>query len=191
MREACSPLIFKAAREKTVLNLLVVDDDPIVSETMRKGLENYCWADVVCTGTGASAIELLRVLRLDAALVDASLPDMTGFEVVDYACELNIPALITTGHPESLLVCRDYGYPFLEKPFLPSALVERTQALIRLARENVAMVRASNARVKQAARDSGMVIAEARRLVEESKESRALSQKVSCLLGGGGRDEKA
>ena len=173
-------------RESAVLNLLVVDDDPIVSEAMRMGLEDYCRADVVCTRTGVSALELLRALRLDAALIDASLPDMTGFEVADHACVLHIPALITTGHPDSLVVCRHYGYPFLEKPFLPSILAERTQALIRLAQENVAMIRASNARLRQVAGDLRKVVTEARRLVEASRQNRSLIQKVRYRPLGGG-----
>jgi DNA-binding response OmpR family regulator len=173
-----------------MLNLLVVDDDSIVAETMRMGLEDYCCADVVCTRTGTSALELMRVLHLDAVLIDASLPDITGFEVADYACQRSIPALITTGHPDSVLVCRHYGYPFLKKPFLPSTLAERTRGLIRLAQENVAMVRASNARLRQVAGDLGKVIMEGRRLVEESRRARVRNQQIRYQPPGHGMENK-
>lgn len=65
------------------MNLLIVDDEP----TARTGLVRLCdgMADVHVVGeagTGAGAIEAATSLRPDLMLLDADLPDMTGFDVL-------------------------------------------------------------------------------------------------------------
>jgi two-component system LytT family response regulator len=65
------------------MNLLIVDDEPAV----RVGLKKLCerGADVRVVGeagTGAKAIEAAESLRPDLTLLDADLPDMSGFEVL-------------------------------------------------------------------------------------------------------------
>ncbi|HEX5462708.1 MAG TPA: LytTR family DNA-binding domain-containing protein [Steroidobacteraceae bacterium] len=65
------------------MNLLIVDDEPAA----RTGLVRLCegMADVHVVGeagTGAGAIEAAACLRPDLMLLDADLPDMTGFDVL-------------------------------------------------------------------------------------------------------------
>jgi len=65
------------------MNLLIVDDEP----TARTGLVRLCqgMADVHVVGeavTGAGAIEAAACLRPDLMLLDADLPDMSGFDVL-------------------------------------------------------------------------------------------------------------
>lgn len=65
------------------MNLLIVDDEL----TARTGLVRLCdgMADVHVVGeagTGAGAIEAATSLRPDLMLLDADLPDMTGFDVL-------------------------------------------------------------------------------------------------------------
>lgn len=65
------------------MNLLIVDDEP----TARTGLVRLCegMTDVHVVGeagTGAGAIEAAASLRPDLMLLDADLPDMTGFDVL-------------------------------------------------------------------------------------------------------------
>jgi two-component system LytT family response regulator len=65
------------------MNLLIVDDEP----TARVGLKRLCERApdmhvVGEAGTGAKAIEAVESLRPDLMLLDADLPDMSGFEVL-------------------------------------------------------------------------------------------------------------
>jgi two-component system LytT family response regulator len=65
------------------MNLLIVDDEP----TARVGLRRLCerapdMRVVGEVGTGAKAIEAVESLRPDLMLLDADLPDMSGFEVL-------------------------------------------------------------------------------------------------------------
>lgn len=66
-----------------MMNLLIVDDEPAA----RAGLIRLCKRAgdmhvVGEAGTGARAIEAVQSLRPDLMLLDAGLPDMSGFEVL-------------------------------------------------------------------------------------------------------------
>jgi two-component system LytT family response regulator len=65
------------------MDLLIVDDEP----QARVGLKRLCERSpdmrvVGEAGTGARAIEAVEALRPDLMLLDADLPDMSGFEVL-------------------------------------------------------------------------------------------------------------
>jgi len=65
------------------MNLLIVDDEPAA----RSGLKRLCerapdMRVVGEAGTGAKALEAVESLRPDLMLLDADLPDMSGFEVL-------------------------------------------------------------------------------------------------------------
>jgi two-component system, LytTR family, response regulator len=65
------------------MNLLIVDDEPAA----RAGLIRLCeraqnMRVVGEAGTGAKAIEAVESLRPDLMLLDADLPDMSGFEIL-------------------------------------------------------------------------------------------------------------
>ncbi len=62
--------------------ILVVDDDLGTRETMTYGLSLYGYA-VQAVGSGAEARAVCRRERVDFALVDLRLPDMTGIEFLE------------------------------------------------------------------------------------------------------------
>lgn len=155
-----------------MIQVLVVEDDPLVSATIQAELEDYCSAEVICRRTGASAMEVLKTRRLNAALIDALLPDMSGLELAERAANLNIPIMMTSGHPDAIVLCRRYSVPCIEKPFSPATLAERTISLIRQAEENIALVVASCAKLRERADSLRIVITESRRLIEESERNR-------------------
>lgn len=151
-----------------MLNILLVDDDPLVRDTLGMGLEDYCSAMVVCSNNGASAIEAMQHHRLDAMITDVDLPDFSGLELAERAANQNIPTLLVPGHADAVAVCVQYNYPLLAKPFLPSTLAEETLRIIRSAEKNVAQVRASSQKLKATAAGLAEAIAEARRLVAQT-----------------------
>jgi DNA-binding response OmpR family regulator len=150
----------------------------LVSATMEAELVDYCGAAVTCRRTGRRAIEAMKSRRFDAALIDALLPDMNGFELIQQAACLNIPALLTTGHPDAISICQHYSMPYLEKPFLPATLAERTIDLVREHQQNVALVLASSDRLKKTIGDLRRVMAESRRLIEETMQLRERNLRV-------------
>ena len=65
------------------MNLLIVEDEPAIRTGLMRLCEGMPDIEVVGeAGTGATAIEAVTSLRPDLMLLDAELPDMTGFEVL-------------------------------------------------------------------------------------------------------------
>lgn len=65
------------------MNLLIVEDEPAIRTGLMQLCEGVPDIQVVGeAGTGATAIEAVSSLRPDLMLLDADLPDMTGFEVL-------------------------------------------------------------------------------------------------------------
>ena len=153
-----------------MFRVLVVDDEPTVSETVQAGLEEFCGAEVMCRETGAAGVAALREKRLDAALFDVDLPDMSGFELAERAVSLNIPVLLMPGHPSSIDICQHCDYPHLPKPFLPEDLAERTLRLIRAAEGNIAQVRAATERLKANAAGLAETMADTKLTVAQTRE---------------------
>lgn len=67
----------------SAMNLLIVEDEPATRTGLMQLCEGVPDIQVVgAAGTGATAIEAVASLRPDLMLLDADLPDMTGFEVL-------------------------------------------------------------------------------------------------------------
>jgi HAMP domain-containing protein/CheY-like chemotaxis protein/signal transduction histidine kinase len=68
--------------ERQVKNLLIVEDDENQRQSIVELIGN---SDVTTTavGTGAAALEALKITHFDCLVLDLVLPDMTGFEVIE------------------------------------------------------------------------------------------------------------
>src|SRR6185312_2385554 len=158
-----------------MLRMLVVDDQPTVCKAIQAALEASCGATVICSQTGTSADAVLRSQRLDAAIVDAFLPDISGFELAERVAKLNVPVLLMAGHPDAVDVCATYSYPYLAKPFTTSKLADEVMGLIRCAAENIAGVLESSAKLRATATSLSEAMDQARRTVRQSAEIAALA----------------
>ena len=92
-----------------VKRLLIVDDHPL----FRKGLEELIHSDAdfaVCgeAGNAAEAMEVIRKLNPDMAIVDLSLPGANGIELIkNIRAEFpSLPILVLSMHDESLYALR-------------------------------------------------------------------------------------
>src|SRR5678815_4979211 len=61
--------------------VLLVDDDPLVQNSIRRTLERH--HDVVVTGSGERALELLDTEKFDIVLCDLIMPGMTGMQLFE------------------------------------------------------------------------------------------------------------
>lgn len=81
--------------------ILVVEDEVTISELLKDCLEADGYL-VVATDSGKVAIEWIKEIRVDLAIVDLGLPDISGFEVCraikDNPKTRSIPTIILTGN---------------------------------------------------------------------------------------------
>ncbi|BAT55711.1 GAF sensor hybrid histidine kinase [Nostoc sp. NIES-3756] len=86
--------------ERRVKSLLVVEDNDLQRQSIVELIGNSDVA-TVAVGTGAAAIEAIRTQQFDCLVLDLGLPDMTGFELIEYIkLEPNgvtLPIIVYTG----------------------------------------------------------------------------------------------
>jgi two-component system cell cycle sensor histidine kinase/response regulator CckA len=120
-------------QKNSLETILVVEDQPVVLDAVREILERagFC---VLATGSGAAAIEMESATRetIHMLLSDVMMPDMSGPDVAK-ALRKHRPdmrVMLMSGYPDGDMLFLNYGWHFIEKPFLPAKLVERVNDIL-------------------------------------------------------------
>ena len=115
-------------------NILVVDDEPEIAELVGVYLRSEGFTVYTC-GTGADALACVRYHPPDLAVLDAILPDISGFVLCgEIRREHHFPVLMLTARSSDtdkisgLTIGAD---DYLTKPFNPLELVARVKAQLR------------------------------------------------------------
>ena len=106
--------------------ILVVDDSDMISNFIKKVFNNEY--EVYTAKDGAEAIQFLEEnknnVKLKAALIDLNMPNVDGFELLNYFIQNNlfvkIPASVITGSDDRATIERAFNYgivDLLTKPF--------------------------------------------------------------------------
>ncbi|MDD5451023.1 MAG: response regulator [Desulfovibrionales bacterium] len=119
------------------LNVMVVDDDAVICETLREfflALGDY---EVFTAHDGYEAFDLLNKVEMDCIFVDFMMPGMSGLQFLEKVKthDKSILVVVMTGYPSHdaiIEAMRKGASDFLTKPF---KLDEIRIALERLARE--------------------------------------------------------
>jgi len=116
--------------------VLVVDDEKLVREMIKRALERYGYT-VLLAESGLAAIDLLRKDPRDIALVvlDLSMPRMSGEELLPELRKIRpaVNVLVSSGYSESETMALFDGQRvsgFIQKPFTGADLAERVKACI-------------------------------------------------------------
>jgi two-component system, OmpR family, response regulator MtrA len=116
--------------------ILVVDDDPKIVALVQAYLFRAGF-DVITAGDGPSALRLIRERRPRLVVLDLMLPELDGMEVTRAVRrDSDVPILMLTAR--GALADRIQGLgegadDYLAKPFAPSEVVARVQAILRRA----------------------------------------------------------
>ncbi len=124
-----------SVNENRYMDILLVEDNNRISDFVIKGLEESGFS-VVLAHSGSEARSLIMQKSWKLILLDIMLPDIDGYEILQYTRykKINTPILVLSalGEPDDKVKALDYGADdYLAKPFHFKELVARINALIR------------------------------------------------------------
>jgi len=122
-----------------LMNLLVVEDDPVLGKALQRGL-NEAGHQCEWVRNGRKGLEEARSQRFDAVVLDLMLPDLDGVEIMKSLRNEGIrtPVLMLTamGSVEDRVKGLKAGADdYLVKPFAFPELTARLEAIGRRIRE--------------------------------------------------------
>jgi DNA-binding response OmpR family regulator len=124
------------AQPRSDRTVLVVDDEPTIAEVVARYLERAGYATATA-GDGLEALRLVEERRPDLIVLDLMLPGLGGLEVLRQLGESDAPrtpviVLTAKGEQDDKLVGLGSGADdYVVKPFSPSELVARVDAVLR------------------------------------------------------------
>jgi two-component system, cell cycle response regulator CtrA len=117
------------------MRALVVEDDPVSAKLIENSLrsENIVFELAAC---GEDGIELAKLYDFDIIVLDLTLPDIDGYEVVRRlrTARVETPVLILSGRSDTTDKVKGLmsgADDYLTKPFNKAELVARIQAIVR------------------------------------------------------------
>ncbi len=119
-------------------NLLVVDDDPYVLESLASLLKEFGY--LVHTFTNASdALVELKKRQYDVVLTDIKMPGITGIEFLRHIRDLDpqIPVILLTAFAEldvAVDAIKRGAFDFITKPFNPEYLAHAVERAVKYAK---------------------------------------------------------
>ena len=118
-------------------NILVVDDDPDIAQTLRSYLEQSGYL-VSVASDGKQAIQAFHSVRPDLIVLDLMMPEMDGMEVTrTIRRHSDVPIIMLTARVDETdkLIGLEMGADdYVTKPFSPREVVARVKAVLRRTR---------------------------------------------------------
>ncbi|MFK7914474.1 MAG: response regulator [Pseudomonadales bacterium] len=130
------PTVNPVPKIRSVLRrLLIADDNEAVRQVARRAL-NRAGYDVVSAADGLEAVKLFKTHsgEIDAVLLDMTMPNLNGEATCRELRQLNpaIPIIMMSGYNEQEVIRQFSGRGlagFLQKPFMPDALIAKVDDL--------------------------------------------------------------
>lgn len=117
--------------------ILLVEDEESIRDAVKLNLEleNY---EVVATGSGREAMQIVQEQRFDLLLLDVMLPEINGFEICEQVrlTDREVPILFLTakdGAMDRVTGLKLGADDYLTKPFVLEELLLRVHNLVRRA----------------------------------------------------------
>lgn len=119
---------------RQMAKLLIVDDDPFVTESLKVGLSDRGY-QVFAGHNGQEGVELVGELTPDLVIIDMTMPIMDGLEATEQIRQRSdVPIIMLTAETDEEDVVNALAIgvdEYLSKPFRLNELAARIQALIR------------------------------------------------------------
>lgn len=126
------------AKDKSTINVLVLDDDPVYRNIIRSVLKEKL--TVFAVEAPSIAFKILRNEKIDILICDFKLPEMNGLEVLEKVREefpdIAVVMISSAGDMDTVISSlRNGASDFLKKPFTTAEIwvaIERTRKLSEL-----------------------------------------------------------
>jgi len=119
-------------------HVLVVEDDPPVADALEQAIADFYRTSRAQTGSQACAC--LSSAHIDLVVLDRTLPDGKGDDVIALADRLGIPIIPMSGHPDDIRSLERSDRPHLIKPFGIDALLSKVESVLNGEKENAAVI---------------------------------------------------
>lgn len=113
--------------------ILIVEDDRAISDLIRRNLEDAGY-DCCCVYRGKDAADILEKETFDMALLDVMLPDLDGFQLMDYFQYHQIPVVFLTarsGVMDKVKGLKLGAEDYMVKPFEIVELLARVERVLQ------------------------------------------------------------
>ena len=119
------------------MEILVVDDSKVMREMIVACLRGQPGLNFTHAASGLEAIERLSLKPFDLVFLDLNMPDIGGFEVVEFVRSQDtlkaLPIIVVTTRGEEATRTRALelgASSFMTKPFNPEAVVSELRSLL-------------------------------------------------------------
>ena len=117
------------------MRVLLIEDDTAVARSIELMLKAAGF-NIYTTDLGEEGVDLGKVYEYDIIILDLSLPDISGYEVLKQLrmARVNTPVLILSGNPDIEAKVKTLGFgadDYLTKPFNKDELIARITAIVR------------------------------------------------------------
>lgn len=137
-RRHSSPKIsFSILLETSIKKMLIVEDEPKVSEFLRTVFSIFVDYRTTWTDNGAEALRFTRIDAPDIILLDINLPDTNGYKVCQTLkadpATTNTKVIMISGMTQTSDRNRAYEAGadlYLAKPFTATALLEKVEEML-------------------------------------------------------------
>ena len=122
--------------------ILVVDDEPAIADLISLTLKQAGYNCQIAYD-GLTAADMLEENDYVLALLDIMLPEIDGYDLLEYALTLKIPVIFVTAKGtirERVAGLRLGADDYIVKPFEPEELLARVQSLIRRSGETQELI---------------------------------------------------
>lgn len=167
------------------LTVFVVDDDEAIRISLSRALDKRGYR-VEAHASAADFLAVYAAGRPGCLVLDYGIPGMNGLELQRHlnAIGSDLPIIFITGHggvPESVQAMKGGAIDFLEKPFRQSALIERIDVALDIARGRQAALQDGERRRARFDRLTAREMEIVERIVERPSETS--SKEIALYLG--------
>ncbi|NBC20985.1 MAG: response regulator [Alphaproteobacteria bacterium] len=117
------------------MRVLLIEDDSAVARSIELMLKGAGF-NIYTTDLGEEGLELGKIYEFDIVVLDLTLPDISGYDVLKQLrmARINTPVMILSGNPDIEAKVKTLGFgadDYLTKPFNKDELVARITAIVR------------------------------------------------------------